>query len=57
MGRVVPEGDGGQREIFFDPYRIIYRAGANEIYVVTVVHGTRDLVALWEREGFDDSVS
>lgn len=50
MGRVVPEGDGRQREILFDPYRIIYRVEADEIYIVTVVHGARDLAALWERD-------
>lgn len=53
MGRVVPEGDGRQREIFFDPYRIIYRIEADGIFIVTVVHGARDLAALWEREGSD----
>jgi toxin ParE1/3/4 len=47
MGRVVPEGDGRQREITVGPYRIIYRVEAGEIFVVTVVHGSRDLVELW----------
>ena len=45
-GRVVPEGDGAQREILFDPYRIIYRVESDEVYIVTVVHGARDLAAL-----------
>jgi addiction module RelE/StbE family toxin len=49
MGRVVPEGDGRQREIAFDPYRIIYRVEGDEIMIVTVVHGARDLVGLWRR--------
>lgn len=48
MGRVVPEGDGRQREITFDPYRIIYRIEDDEIYIVTVVHGARDLASLLE---------
>lgn len=55
MGRVVPEGDGRQREIFFDPYRIIYRVEADEVFIVTVVHGARDLAALLERQAPDDS--
>lgn len=54
MGRVTPEGDGRQREIFFDPYRIIYRIEDDEVYIVTVVHGARDLAALWERQEPDD---
>lgn len=50
LGRVVPEGDGRQREVLLDAYRIIYRVEADEIYIVTVVHGARDLGALWERQ-------
>jgi len=49
MGRIVPEGNGRHREIFVDPYRIIYRVEPHEIYIVTVVHGARNLAALWER--------
>jgi len=49
MGRVVPEGDGRQREVAFDPYRIIYRIEDDEIYIVTVVHSARDLAALWDQ--------
>ena len=55
MGRLVPEGDGTPREILFDPYRIIYRVEGDEIYVLTVVHGARDLAALWERERDSES--
>ncbi|MGD2115248.1 MAG: type II toxin-antitoxin system RelE/ParE family toxin [Acidobacteriota bacterium] len=54
MGRVVPEGDGRQRELAFDPYRIIYRIEDDEIYIVTVVHGARNLVALWEQPDPED---
>jgi plasmid stabilization system protein ParE len=57
MGRVVPEGDGRHREILVDPYRIIYRVEPHEIYVVTVVHGARDLAALWERLDTDAPTS
>lgn len=54
LGRVVPEGDGRQREILFAPYRIIYRVEGDRIYIVTVVHGARDLTALWNGETQDD---
>ena len=50
MGRVVPEGDGRQREVFVDPYRIIYRVEGGLVFIVTVVHGSRDLGALWTEE-------
>ena len=43
LGRIVPEGDGRQREILFRAYRIIYRAADQEILIVAVVHGSRDL--------------
>jgi len=49
LGRVVPEGDGRHREVMVAPYRIIYRVANNEIFVVTVIHGARDLAALWAR--------
>jgi len=54
MGRLVPEGDGRQREIALDPYRIIYRIEDDEIYIVTVVHSARDLAALWEQADPED---
>ena len=50
VGRVVPEGDGRHREVIELPYRILYRIEANEVLVVRVVHGSRDLAALWELE-------
>ena len=50
-GRVVPEGDGSQREIFVDSYRLIYRIDNDQIFIVTVVHGARDVAALWKDRG------
>ncbi len=47
VGRVVPEGDGRHREILEPPYRIIYRVEADRVYIIRVVHGARDLAALW----------
>jgi len=53
LGRVVPEGDGRHRELFLRSYRIIYRVESQEILIVTVVHGSRDLAGsdekLWDR--------
>lgn len=53
LGRVVPEGDGRHRELLVASYRIIYRAEGQEILVVTVVHGSRNLAGAdekpWER--------
>ena len=43
-GRAVPEaGDREVREIIAAPFRVIYRVRGNEIQVVTVVHGARDI--------------
>jgi toxin ParE1/3/4 len=49
MGRIVPEGDGRHREIILRPYRIIYRLEGQEVFVVTVVHGSRDLAGADEK--------
>jgi len=54
-GRVVPEfEDALIREIFVRRYRIIYKVSAEAIYVLGVMHGARDLQALWEREQRSD---
>lgn len=37
------------REIFFKPYRIIYRVINNTIYVLLIVDGRRDMIALLQR--------
>jgi toxin ParE1/3/4 len=37
------------REIFFKPYRIIYRVQKNRVYVLLVVDGRRDMQALLQR--------
>jgi toxin ParE1/3/4 len=49
LGRLVPEGDGRHREILVASYRIIYRAEGQEILIVTVVHGRRDLAGAEEK--------
>ncbi len=37
------------REIFFKPYRIIYRVMAGNVYVLLIVDGRRDMQALLQR--------
>ena len=37
------------REIFFKPYRIIYRVMGDNVYVLVIADGRRDMQALLER--------
>lgn len=37
------------REIFFKPYRIIYRVVADDVYIMLVADGRRDMHALLQR--------
>ncbi|WP_305042877.1 type II toxin-antitoxin system RelE/ParE family toxin [Geoalkalibacter sp.] len=37
------------REIFFKPYRIIYRVMAESVYVMVIADGRRDMQALLQR--------
>ncbi len=37
------------REIFFKPYRIIYRMMAQNVYVLLIVDGRRDMQSLLQR--------
>ena len=37
------------REIFFKPYRIIYRVLAENVYVMVIADGRRDMQALLQR--------
>ena len=41
------------REIFFKPYRIIYRVMDTKVYVLLMVDGRRDLQTLLQRRLFD----
>lgn len=44
MGRIVPEyGNDDIREILYRDYRIIYEIFNGEIYIITVIHGSRRL--------------
>jgi plasmid stabilization system protein ParE len=47
IGRVVPEYNNPRiREIIYKNYRIVYKLVEDVIFVVLVVHGSRDLEAL-----------
>ncbi len=53
IGRQVPEANRNDvRELIFQNYRIIYLTKSTSIYIVTVIHGSRDLsrraVKPWE---------
>ncbi|MCX5769828.1 MAG: type II toxin-antitoxin system RelE/ParE family toxin [Candidatus Hydrogenedentes bacterium] len=37
------------REVFFKPYRIIYRVIDNAVYILLIVDGRRDMQALLQR--------
>ena len=44
MGRVVPESNNDSiRELLYQNYRIIYRLKDDQIEVLSVIHGARDL--------------
>lgn len=50
-GRMVPElGDPAVRELLIGNYRLLYEIRATTIHILGLIHGARDLAALWERE-------
>jgi toxin ParE1/3/4 len=51
-GRVVPElDDPTVRELVVGSYRLIYEADEESVYILALIHGARDLAALWRCEG------
>lgn len=53
MGREVPEAERDDvRELIFQNYRIIYLVKTDYLYIVAVIHGSRDLTRMdnkpWE---------
>ena len=43
-GRVIPEfGNDSIREIFIKKYRLIYQYKDNTVYILSFIHGARDL--------------
>ena len=50
-GRVVPEfGDQSIRELFLGSHRMIYQVSTDRVFIIGLVHGARDLAAMWLRE-------
>jgi toxin ParE1/3/4 len=41
------------REVFFKPYRIIYRVMGKNVYVLLIVDGRRDMLSLLQRRLLD----
>lgn len=49
-GRAVPEvEDPAIRELIVGSYRLIYQVTRETIFVLAIVHGARDLAALWSK--------
>ncbi|MBI2913127.1 MAG: type II toxin-antitoxin system RelE/ParE family toxin [Chloroflexi bacterium] len=42
-GRELPEGHAGYREVIVRPYRVLYAVRGEDTYIVTVIHGAREL--------------
>jgi plasmid stabilization system protein ParE len=50
-GRIVPElGNPNIRELLIREYRLIYNIEQSRVVILALVHGARDLKALWEKE-------
>lgn len=50
-GRVVPELESPSiREIFVQRYRIIYKVSSETVFILGVIHGARELLALWDKD-------
>ena len=50
-GRKVPElNNSSIREVFISNYRLIYQVAENNILVLALIHGSRDLFALWHKQ-------
>ena len=54
IGRVVPEFNRPDlRELIFRGYRIVYLLQEDMVFILRVVHGSRDLLGLVRREPWD----
>jgi len=54
-GRIVPElGDPAVRELLVGNYRLLYEIHPATIEILGLIHGARDLAALWARESRSD---
>ena len=46
---MVPElGDPAVRELIIGSYRLVYEIEDSDVYILGLVHGARDLAALWQ---------
>ena len=53
-GRRVPEiNDDNVREVFIKKYRLIYKIKEDQIVILAVIHGARDLKKIWQKEQRD----
>jgi plasmid stabilization system protein ParE len=51
-GRVVPElEEPAVRELIVGSYRLIYEIDGADVSILALIHGARDLAALWDKEG------
>jgi plasmid stabilization system protein ParE len=54
IGRMVPEFNRPDlRELIFRGYRIVYQLQDDGVFILRVVHGSRDLLGLVRREPWD----
>jgi len=54
IGRIVPEFNREDlREVIFRNYRVVYLLQGDKVFILRVVHGARDLLALVHREPWD----
>ncbi len=54
LGRMVPEfRRQSLREIFYGAYRVVYLFRGDDVIILRVVHGARDLRSLIRREPWD----
>lgn len=48
-GRIVPESNTPEiRELFIKSYRLIYQTTSDHIFILTFIHGARDLATIWQ---------
>ncbi len=48
----MPEfGEPRIRELIVGSHRLVYDVSAEDVLVLGLIHGARDLAALWKREG------
>lgn len=51
-GRVVPElEEPTVRELIVGNYRLIYEIEGLDVHILALIHGARDLAALWGKQG------